>query len=61
MGNGFSENQKYFSKDVMGGGVGGGGGGGEFLAIAAYVNLYYDRTKISYFIRNVYCFHNSCF
>ena len=59
MGNGFSENQKYFSKDVMGGGVG--GGGGEFLAIAAYVNLYYDRTKISYFIRNVYCFHNSCF
>ena len=61
MGNGFSENQKYFSKDVMGGGVGGGGGVGEFLAIAAYVNLYYDRTKISYFIRNVYCFHNSCF
>lgn len=54
MGNGFSENQKYFSKDVM-------GGGGEFLAIAAYVNLYYDRTKISYFIRNVYCFHDSCF
>ena len=29
--------------------------------IAAYVNLYYDRTKVSYFIRNVYCFHNSCF
>ena len=42
MGNGFSENQKYFSKDVMGGGV------GEFLAIAAYVNLYYDRTKLLY-------------